>query len=1042
MKVLGPSTRLRRGRGAEMGHDLPDASAGQLLLPLRAAMTSSQPAGGARNTALLAADPRVRLQAWQKRLEEHFAPLATLRRDADWPVFALEHGLGLGEREALLRDVRECAGWGPGRDVPLPWVVYAAEVGYEYSGYEYWQTFESKTPGWQSSRQWRERIRDRFERFAEAFHGAQPDGDWAHQFNIIAWPITHGVLPRDLQRQLAALLYDASTSFRAETFASAEALGRRLQGRCAGYSARFRQFAENARLLGQIALALLLQDVLDGGGGGAGTMLHTGTLARIVEDLNRERDAQQWLADARAAARFRVRGLSRIPLRGRSADAPSSGGRTHEIHEGTESLPRPRFVLREERSDQWQVRLLLPNLAHLAGQSPRTRDVLTRAQGRVAGATVPILATSRIIREAAPKVVLSSWPAPHTQLLTFDGAPPELNAVLGASFRMGTGEQWLFAIGSDGEARELSTRVLRAGASYLFLQKSETRNPASGLGLRTVRMTCAGIYGLRIDVPEHVTDELMDVLGILGLEIAQTLEVWPAGLPAAQWTGDGRVEYVVGQPIILGIRTDHHLARLTITTDEVRRTEVAVSMDVSPGAPLFIRLPSLSPGVHRIAVMAQVASSSAEDEASGAARGDVRAGLQGELCCVIREPRTVAAGQAGALSFAILPTVPSLEEVWEDRVEIHAAVAGGTSIKCRVTLRGTDGRQLFERSLPLPSPCDAQTWRREFAAIRKSAEAHYDEAQVCVLEFDAGALGRSRIVADRDFTPLRWIVRGNGQRAVLVDSQGCSDLTVYVAPCAVPSLEQALEATVALDGFAVRDGGALVVARSGSLEAATVVVPPQRVTSFGALAGERPEVPTPNRDVGSIVGLVRTAALWQRARLTGSSLAAVRRADVVEVLVARITGVIAGGRWVEAEDVLREQGERAAVDLMRGLVAHRPDERAVPVMIAERVAPHLNARVAQAERALLDALMPFVRVHNLETLAPFALRLAASPGEARRFADEVGGEDGASNSGERNLIEGLLGCPVVLRAARYFVVATRALAGTNERERRPMPWEE
>ena len=30
----------------------------------------------------------------------------------------------------------------------LPWIVYAAELGYLYSGDEYWQTFEKKTPGW------------------------------------------------------------------------------------------------------------------------------------------------------------------------------------------------------------------------------------------------------------------------------------------------------------------------------------------------------------------------------------------------------------------------------------------------------------------------------------------------------------------------------------------------------------------------------------------------------------------------------------------------------------------------------------------------------------------------------------------------------------------------------------------------------------------------------------------------------------------------------------------------------------------------------
>ena len=31
---------------------------------------------------------------------------------------------------------------------------------------------------------------------------------WASHFNIIAWPVTHAILPRYLQRQFAKLLYE------------------------------------------------------------------------------------------------------------------------------------------------------------------------------------------------------------------------------------------------------------------------------------------------------------------------------------------------------------------------------------------------------------------------------------------------------------------------------------------------------------------------------------------------------------------------------------------------------------------------------------------------------------------------------------------------------------------------------------------------------------------------------------------------------------------------------------------------------------------
>ncbi|MDF1501326.1 hypothetical protein PYV61_00170 [Roseisolibacter sp. H3M3-2] len=1014
-----------------------DVTAGQIALSLGAAVSEPAPDNGARDGRFLAADPRVRLQAWQERLAGHFGRLAGTRRDSGWPVFALEHGLHESDRDTLMRDVRECAVIGPTRDVPLPWIVYAVEIGYDYSGFEYWQTFESKTPGWQQ--EWRGRIRSRFTAFAATYHGAEPHGDWADQFNIIAWPITHGILPRDLQRQLAELLYDASMSFRAETFSSAEALGRHLQARCLGYSSRFRQFAENTILVGQIALALLLQDSGDTLGGAA--VLHTDTLARIVGDLNRERDARQWLADARSAARFRVRGLSSIPLRGRTNESTPHGGRPPSIAEDAEALPRPRLLLREESLNKWQVRLQFPNLAHVAATSPRTRNVLARSQGRVAGATGPVLATGRIVRDAAPTVTLAAWPLPDTQLLSFDGAPPELNAVLHASFRIEARESWLFSIGSDGQARELATRVLRAGASYLLLQTAETRNPPAGLGLRAVQVACAGIYGLRIDVPTDVPDVLVELLSsVLRLEVAQTLDVWPAGLPIPDWSGDGNAVWVAGHPVILGVRSDHRLTSLTFTVDGTGKPDVVCATDTSPGTPMFVQLPALQPGTYRIVIEA----ATGDDDTGGSTSisGSVRArpGLRGELLCVVREPRSATAGQGGALSFAVLPESPSLEDVWEDRIEIHVAAPGATSIKGCVVLRAAGGQEA-RWSLSLPSPCDSDAWRRQFAAVRKAAESKYDDAQTCVLELDAGSLGRGRVTAERDFTPLRWAIRGNGHRAVLIDSQGCADLAICLVPCAAPSLEQRVEPTAALDGVAISDGGALIIARSGRLEVATVVVPPQRVNSLAALSGVRPNVPTPAREASALAALARKAALWERARLAGSSLAEVRRVAAVEALAGRLASVVGGERWAEAEEILRNRGPQAVADLMRGLITSRPDERAVGVMLAERVVPSAEASTVDAERALVDALRPFVRTPNLDALAAYALRLAASPAQARALVDAQRNIDGSSDAREQELIDGLLNCPVILRAARYFVVATRALARGRVQGERGMPWE-
>lgn len=1034
---LGGHQRCQRATVGGTMSEAHSQPAAQFGLSGEGGTAPSTEASAVRDDRLISSDPRTRLSGWQARLSEHFGHLEAARRESGWPVFALEHGLDATEREALMGDVRECAGAGPGRDVPLPWVVYAAEIGYEYSGYEYWQTFESKTG---LDKKWFKQISALFTSFAETYYGAVPEGAWARWFRHIAWPITHGILPRDLQWQLAALLYNASMSFHAETFSSAETLGHHLRLRCDGCSSRFRQFAENATLLGQIALALLLQqdagELLEGGSG----VLHTATLARIVDDLNRERDARHWLAEARSAARFRIRGLARIPLRSRATDTGQHGARTGEASDGPSALPRPRFVLRETAAGQWQVRLHLPNLGHLLGRFPRARDVLTRAQGRVGGPAGPLLARSRIVSESWPAVTLDAWPTPETPLLAFDGAPPELESVLRAGFRIDAGDRWIFLIGSDGQAREIATRVLRTGESYLILQRKETRNPVAGLGIQIIQVACAGVYGLRIDVPDKVPDSLIDVLGILGVKVAQTLEVWPVGLPAPDWSGDGYAEWVAGHPIVLGVRADRRIARLTLTLDGLRQTDISPVPDAPIGAPAFLQLPPLRPGLHRLAVVAHTADDAALEGRDAGRDEGASSGLQGQLEFAVREARAATAGQEGALSFVMYPSTPSLEDLWEDRIELHVAAPGAPSVRCRMVLRGLGGQELFSQSFTLPSPCDSDDWRRAFTSHRRGAEDLYDEAQVCTLEFDAGALGRARVVAERDFTALRWAVHGNGHRAVLIDSQGGPDLTVNTVHCAAPSLEQRGNVAEALEGMEIDDGGALLIARSSGLEAATVVVPQQRLTEFAALSGQRPHVPPGTREATTIVRLMRMATLWERARLTGSSLAALRRARAVEALVSRLVTIVAGERWANAEEVLGDRGEHAAADLMRGLVANQPDQRAVAVLLSDRLAIVAQSPLAEAEAALDAALRPFIHVPNLETLSPFALRLASSPLQAHEFVEGRMSVTENAAARERELIEGLLDCPVILRAARYFVIATRAVSARRGHDLPALPW--
>src|SRR4051812_32581039 len=95
------------------------------------------------------------LAAHQAGLEKHFSELA--QRRAGGRVFAFEHGLDAAQRSEISKALQSyCSARGPSEKHWLVWTVYACELGYEYAGREYWQTFEKETQGWRQygSRPW------------------------------------------------------------------------------------------------------------------------------------------------------------------------------------------------------------------------------------------------------------------------------------------------------------------------------------------------------------------------------------------------------------------------------------------------------------------------------------------------------------------------------------------------------------------------------------------------------------------------------------------------------------------------------------------------------------------------------------------------------------------------------------------------------------------------------------------------------------------------------------------------------------------------
>ncbi len=589
------------------------------------------------------------LAHWHTRLESHFRELSSGRSSVvpGRPVFGLEHGLDPSEVQAIATAVRaHVAVNEPTREHRLPWIVYAAEIGYRYSGDEYWQTFEQETPGWtvHGDRYW---IRDCFRWFKKEFHGAEPSGVWANHFSIICWPITHAILPRDLQRQLARILYELRHSFSAELFECPSTLGEFIAARSWNATSRFQNLSQETLLVGQIAAALLLQ-----GEFGTASLIHPETLARIGEDLDRERRARDWLRGARryAQERARIRGLAlgRDPLAITSGRAETEEARAEVAALGIE----PRLVLRptEFAGTSWEVSLEIPDLSHLLLRFPRTRDILTGARCVVAGAAGRPMARGRCLY-GAQRVSLARWPHDDEVLLQFEQTDPQLDSLLRTECLLRPGPTWLFRIASDGLAYELRSLRVRPGERYIIVS---TDGPvACNNHGQPIHLQCERVHSALLDLPSALTPDWEETLHSLGLGQSKTIEVWPAGLAAVVWDGEGHGEWLASERPCLAIRTDHPIDGLLVSMGG--STEPPLELEsIVPGEPIFVELPQLPVGLHTVRVYAR-----SEPGTEAERLGDLNVVMR------IREARPWSPGVSpqGPLLVRIDPPTPTLEQL-------------------------------------------------------------------------------------------------------------------------------------------------------------------------------------------------------------------------------------------------------------------------------------------------------------------------------------------------------------------------------------------
>jgi len=427
------------------------------------------------------------LNALQARLEGHFATLASARKERSLPVFAFEHGLDADELIELLSRLKAVLRTGGYRLSKhwLVWIVYATEQGYDYDGDEYWHTFERRMPLW--DRGWRPSLRSWFGKFHKTYGGVLPVGRWANFFTIIAWPITHALLPKDLQGQLARALYGLRYHLVSRLDQSPSEVGRYVARMARGGNSRFDNFLEQEELVGRIVLGLLDQRTV-----GADDAILPQALSRIVRDLEKARNARQWLHDARKAVEVaRMRGAARPS----HADA-SVIGRADATPQLRRPSIRPALSLRRTGADEWTPVVELPSFHAVADLSPELGEFLKRTRCSVAG-SAGVRPPGWLLNGSQMRV-LDTWPLEDAPVLSFATANAAMDHLLSSECRISPGPSWLFRTGSDGRAVEVLGRLVRPGQSYILVARANLPSLSTA---SPTRILCRGAEAIRIEIP-------------------------------------------------------------------------------------------------------------------------------------------------------------------------------------------------------------------------------------------------------------------------------------------------------------------------------------------------------------------------------------------------------------------------------------------------------------------------------------------------------------------------------------------------------------
>jgi hypothetical protein len=827
------------------------------------------------------------LEDWQRRLERHFTQLATARSNSRFPLFALEHDLTESEFEEIGTQLRSRLALGLRLDPHwLLWVVYATELGYDYDGGEYWHSFEERTPRWRDKGS-RNQLREWFSRFQLVYQGVKPSGTWAEWFSIIAWPITHAILPKYLQWQFAKTLYDLRYRLARLEALSPDAVGQLLAANAWEASSRFREFLEQEVLAGRIVLALLSDRSLEGQ-----SPIYPQTLQRLVSDLEQVQSTREWLKETRRFVADRLKGAGRGTAGRLTGPEVQSSGLKDD--DRASLCIRPTLMLRRSGTSTWSAIVDIPSFAGIAEFSPEHRAFLTSTRCKIAGTGDTWLPKGWLLSNARRRV-LKSWPGVAAPLVKFEVPNDMLDFSVASETRLSAGPVWLCRIGSDGFGREIVGRIVRPSRKYILL--SETAGLLSRHRfLAACDFDCDGVTAAILSMPDSVPTDISNGLEQLGLHVARTVRIWPAGLSSRDWDGEGYSEWLTTEEPCFGIVHDHPVDQYGLSLNNGTETLIKAR---HAGSPVFVKISRLAAGRHTLSITARQGYQASATSSSRAAEGVVT--LQ------VREPEPWLPGTTShaGLAISLDPHDPSLDTFWEGGVGISVLGPAGRHVTCAISLTSANGTELLSDEIgTFDLPIATSEWMKKFSQFAKdeSRSWTYLEAASGRFLIKGDELGEFALRLERDVKPVRWVCRSINRVPTvrLIDDTGRDEAAIgRFFSLRRPAEPMCLDRENILAGFSVPIPGGLFEARHGDFQDTIIVSVPQIERGFKGL-GVEPDLHDLDAHSVQVTSILDFLQRWSAARLLGP-LAGVCRSRVMERLINRLYSRLCGKRWAEAE---------------------------------------------------------------------------------------------------------------------------------------------